>query len=475
MSRPLSSAVTSEIGVDRTCRAPIQQQIVRQIRALVLSGRLSPQARLPSSRVLSEELQVARATVVEAYEQLASEGYLETRPGSGTRVAAELPESLLAARLPVSPGMARRQTYDWEPARPFRSGPVDWASFPHEDWGRLLGRFWRNPPVRLLEHRDPFGWPELRAAISKHLYEWRGISCEVDQVVITAGGHDALDLIGRTILKPGDQVWFEEPGYATARRIITRAGVVPVAVPVDAEGLVVARGIERAPDARAAVLTPSRHYPTGVTMPLARRLELLDWAAQAGATVIEDDYDSEYRYVGTPLPALMSLASRARVIYAGSFSKVFSPLVRMGYCVVPKLLVPRVRAERLSQGAPPSLLAQPALAEFMASGAFAIHIRRMRRVYAARRRVLIEALKPGDGRVYQIDASPAGLMLLLRLPASSSDEQAVAALAKAGIEVQSLSSHYAGRSRQQGLLLSFAGYGEAELQQAAAKLIEVLS
>ena len=475
MSRPLLGTSASEIGIDRDDREPIQAQIARQLRSLVLSGRLKPQTKLPSTRALSEELNVARATVVEAYEQLLSEGYLETRSGSGTRVAAELPGSLLTsapkerAREP-SRGAARS-----EPARPFRSGLVDWENFPHDEWGRLLGRFWRNPPVTLLEHNDPFGWLPLREAIARHLYEWRGIDCAAEQVIVTAGGLDAFDLIGRSILKPGDEVWFEEPGYPTARRIFSLGGVTAAPVPVDAEGLVVARGIERAQDARAAFVTPARQYPTGVTMPLARRLELLDWAADADAIVIEDDYDSEYRYVGKPLPALMSLDKRARVIYTGTFSKVFSPIVRLGYIVVPQALVKRFREERVLHGAPPSLMAQPALAEFMGSGAFAIHIRRMRRIYAARRRALMEALKPGEGKLFTVDASPAGLMLLLRLPPGVSDEALVEKLEAKGIETQSLSSHYAGRKREQGLLLSFAGFSEDDLQHAAAKLIGVLS
>jgi GntR family transcriptional regulator/MocR family aminotransferase len=473
MSRPLLGTSSSEIGIDRDDREPIQQQIARQIRSLVLSGRLKPQTRLPSTRALSEELAVARATVVEAYEQLLSEGYLETRSGSGTRVAAELPESLLTAPARERPKEAPRGGTKREPARPFRSGLVDWDNFPHEEWGRLLGRFWRNPPVALLEHNDPFGWLALREAISRHLYEWRGISCGAEQVIVTAGGLDAFDLIGRAILQPGDKVWFEEPGYPTARRIFSLGGVTAVPVPVDGEGLLVAQGIARAADARAAFVTPARQYPTGVTMPLARRLELLDWAAEADAIVIEDDYDSEYRYVGRPLPALMSLDKRARVIYTGTFSKVFSPIVRLGYIVVPKALVQRFREERLAHGAPPSLMAQPALASFMESGAFAIHIRRMRRIYAARRRALIEALKPGEGRLYEVDASPAGLMLLLRLKGIS-DEDAVGKLASRGIEAQSLSSHFAGRTRQQGLLLSFAGFSESELERAAAQLIAAL-
>ena len=475
MSRPLLGTSASEIGIDRDDREPIQAQIARQLRSLVLSGRLKPQTRLPSTRALSEELNVARATVVEAYEQLLSEGYLETRSGSGTRVAAELPESLLASAPKERAREPSRASGRREPARPFRSGLVDWENFPHDDWGRLLGRFWRNPPVTLLEHNDPFGWLPLREAIARHLFEWRGIDCAAEQVIVTAGGLDAFDLIGRSVLRDGDEVWFEEPGYPTARRIFSLGGVSAVPVPVDAEGMVVTRGIERAGEARAAFVTPARQYPTGVTMPLARRLELLDWAADADAIVIEDDYDSEYRYVGKPLPALMSLDKRARVIYTGTFSKVFSPIVRLGYIVVPLALVKRFREERVSHGAPPSLMAQPALAEFMNSGAFAIHIRRMRRIYAARRRALIEALKPGEGRLFTVDASPAGLMLLLRLPAGVSDEAVVERLGAKGIETQSLSSHYAGRRREQGLLLSFAGFSEDDLQQAAANLIGVLS
>ncbi len=475
MNRPLLGTSVSEVGIDRADREPIQSQIARQIRALVLHGRLRPQSKLPSTRALAEELQVARATVVEAYEQLLSEGYVETRSGSGTRVASELPEALLTPQ----PGAAltkasvksdaRRQ-----PARPFRHGLVDWENFPHDEWGRLLGRFWRNPPIALLEHNDAFGWLALRQAIARHLFEWRGISCGAEQVIVTAGGMDAFDLISRAVLTKGDRVWLEEPGYPTARRVFSLGGVSTVAVPVDAEGLMVAKGREQAASARAAFVTPARQYPTGVTMPLTRRLELLDWAAEAQAIIIEDDYDSEYRYVGRPLPALMSLDANARVIYSGTFSKVFSPILRLGFIVVPKAMTPEFREERLAHGAPPSLVAQPALAEFMNSGAFAIHIRRMRRIYAARRAALIEALKPGEGELFTIDASPSGLMLLLRLPLHSDDEDVMRNLAARGIEVQSLSSHYAGRKRQQGLLLSFAGFAEMDLRAAATKLMEGL-
>lgn len=474
MSRPLVGTSASEIGIDRGDREPIQSQLARQIRALVLSGRLKPQAKLPSTRALSEELGVARATVIEAYEQLLSEGYLETRSGSGTRVASELPEALLTASGPSVVHQARPDESRREPARPFRSGLVDWENFPHDDWGRRLGRFWRNPPIALLEHNDAFGWMPLRRAIAAHLYEWRGISCQPQHVVVTAGGMDAFDLINRAVLKPGDKVWLEEPCYPTARRVFSLGGVVPVAVPVDAEGLVVAHGRERAAAARAAFVTPARQYPTGVTMPLARRLELLDWAAEARAIVIEDDYDSEYRYVGRPLPALMSLDRNARVIYSGTFSKVFSPILRLGFIVVPPALAPRFLQERQNHGAPPSLIAQPALAEFMASGAFAAHIRRMRRIYASRRAALIDALRPEEGKLFTIDAPPSGLSLLLRLPRGCDDEVLIRRLAAAGIAATPLSSHYAGRHPLPGLMLSFAGFAERDLRLAATRLMSVL-
>ncbi len=476
MNRPLLGSSVIEVGIDRDDPEPLQSQIARQIRALVLNGRLKPQARLPSTRALAEELSIARATVVEAYEQLLSEGYIETRSGSGTRVAAELPEALLTSPVQVRADVRKPapQPRRREPARPFRSGLVDWEGFPHDSWGRLLGRFWRNPSIALLEHADVFGWLPLRQAISRHLFEWRGITCAEDQVIITAGGMDAFDLIGRAVLEPGDRVWLEEPGYPTARRIFSQGGVAAVPVPVDGDGLMVAEGRRADAAARAAFVTPARQYPTGVTMPLARRLELLDWAADAGAIIIEDDYDSEYRYVGRPLPALMSLDQQARVIYSGTFSKVFSPILRLGYLVIPRTLIPVFREARAAHGAPPSLIAQPALAEFMAAGDFAIHIRRMRRTYASRRAALIAALKPGEGRLYTIAAPPAGLMLLLRLTGRQSDEALVDRLARAGIEAQSLSDHYAGRQRQQGLLLSFAGFTEMDLKQAARRLMEEL-
>jgi GntR family transcriptional regulator/MocR family aminotransferase len=422
---------------------------------------------------MAEQLGVARATVVEAYEQLSGEGYVETRLGSATTVAAELPDMLLATgRKPASPTHGIRPTR--EPARPFRTGLVDWEQFPHDDWGRILGRFWRNPPITLLEHNDVFGWFPLRQAIAAHLFEWRGIECDPAQVIITAGGADAFDLIRRAVFAEGDDMLLEEPGYSTARRVFSLGGLSIVAAPVDREGMNVAQAIAMAPKAKGAFVTPARQYPTGVTMPLSRRLELLAWAKTTNAIIIEDDYDSEYRYVGRPLPALMSLDQTASVIYSGTFSKVFSPIVRVGFMVVPQRLMTIFQDERRNFGAPPSLVVQPALAQFMEQGQFAVHIRRMRRLYAARRDSLITYLKQFEPKLFTVDAPPSGLMILLHLPKGMKDKGLVDSLAAQGIEVQSLSSHFVGKATAQGLLLSFAGFTERDLLQSAEKLVAIL-
>jgi GntR family transcriptional regulator / MocR family aminotransferase len=413
--------------------------------------------------------------VVEAFEQLAGEGYVETKLGSGTSVAAELPEALLATGRKATKAIVAPKRQGRDPAKPFRSGLVDWESFPHDEWGRILGRYWRNPPIALLEHNDPFGWLPLRSAIAAHLFEWRGIECDPAQVVMTAGGSDAFDLIRRALFEAGDQMWLEEPGYATARRVFALGGLDIVPVPVDAEGLVVTQALARAPNAKVAFVTPARQYPTGVTMPLSRRLELLEWAKGANALIIEDDYDSEYRYVGRPLPAMMSLDRTARVIYSGTFSKVFSPIIRLGFIVVPQRLVEVFQTERRVYGSPPSLLVQPALAQFMEQGQFAVHIRRMRRLYATRRQALLGVLLPHDGTLFELDAPPSGLLVMLRLADDVDDEMVVQTLAHEKIEVQALSSHYAGRKKKQGLLLSFAGFVEKDLVEAAKRLIAIIA
>lgn len=473
-SRPVQSTSTLDLGIDRADAEPIQDQIARQIRELVLGGRLKPNARLPSTRGLAEQLGVARATAVEAYGQLLGEGYLETKLGSGTVVAAQLPDVLLSAgkqRVAPTQNVPRPKR---EPARPFRSGLVDWENFPHDEWGRILGRYWRNPPITLLEHNDAFGWIPLRRAIAAHLFEWRGITCTPEQVIVTSGGPDAFDLIRRAVFQDGDAIWFEDPGYVTARRVFTLAGLNIVPVRTDRDGLMVGEGLKKAEAARGAFVTPARQYPTGVTMPLSRRLELIAWANETRSIIIEDDYDSEYRYVGKPLPAMMSLDRSGCVIYSGTFSKVFSPIIRMGFIVVPTGMTTKFREERVAYGAPPSLLVQPALAQFMEQGQFAVHIRRMRRLYASRREALLNFFNQESHGLFTVDAPPSGLSIMLRFTKSMDDIETERKLMRQGIETQALSQYYSGKS-EMGLLLSFAGFSEVELLQSAKALVAALS
>jgi GntR family transcriptional regulator/MocR family aminotransferase len=346
--------------------------------------------------------------------------------------------------------------------------------FPHDEWGKLLGRIWRNPSPDLLNSVDVFGFDPLRSSLARHLHEWRGMIVSPEQIIITNGSADALGLIREALFAPGDRLWMEEPGYPPARKILGTNGLDIIAVPVDVGGLDVSTGRDKANDARGAFVTPARHHPTGVTMTLGRRLELIAWARERDAVIIEDDYDSEHRYIGQPLPALMSL-DPDRILYIGSFSKVFSPLLRLGFLIVPAHMTAQFRALRQTLFPAPSPLAQPALASFIETGAFAQHIRRMRRIHASRRRKLMAALAPGEPELFRIEAPPAGLSLLLALPDGQSDTRLAGILSESGIEVHALSTLYTKLKPRQGLILGFSGFDETVLENSATALIKILA
>ncbi len=473
---PLIASIP-EFGIDRKSDTSLAVQLVEQIRQAVLSGRLKPESRLPSTRAFAEELGVSRATALAAYDQLIAEGYLEGRHGSGTRVAAQLPDVTLktgpANTSASALSTAKITAKTVRKPQPFQQGVFDSDHFPHAEWGKLLGRIWRNPDASLLNGHDPFGYLPLRAALARHLHEWRGMAVDAGQILITGGSTDAFSLLREAIFEPGDKIWMEEPGYTPARNILGGQGIDVVSVPVDGNGLDVTAGRQAAMHACAAFVTPARHHPTGVTMPLARRLDLIAWARESDAFIIEDDYDSEHRYIGQPLPALMSL-DRDRILYIGSFSKVFSPVLRLGFLIVPPQLMEKFRTLRQELLLPPSLLAQPALAQFIETGAFAQHIRRMRRLYASRRNRLIAALSPGEPSLFRIEAPPAGLTLLLALSDEQSDVVLAKKLADSGIDVQPLSPLYGFFKPRQGLILGFPGFEEASLEKSATALIKIL-
>ncbi len=479
MNKTTSDAALLALTLDRRAAEPLHVQLAQGLRERILSGRIAPGARLPSSRLLAEELAVSRVTVVTAMDQLICEGYAEGRHGAGVFVAADLPEEVLQAA-PARPPVADDEPLPApRPWQPFRPAAPDLNLFPHAEWAKLLERVWRDPEPALLADADPLGWAPLRRAIAEHLNQWRGITCSPHQVIVTSGAAEALDLLARAVLKPGDPVFMEEPGYRILRRALGLAGLRAVPVPVDDNGFDIATAERTEPGARAAVVTPSRQYPLGMTMPLARRLELIGWARRTGALIIEDDYDSEYRYQGQPLPAMMSLEGAGdRVIYVGSFSKVMWPALRIGFMAVPRQLVDDI-ADVLTASAPrASAVAQPALARFMADGSFAAHIRRMRRVYAKRQTALLRAIDTHLCDALTTESAPAGMHLIARFtPALAdrmSDTEASARAAAAGITAVALSSFCATPNPQQGLVLGYAGFDTDAIDTAAKRLAGVL-
>lgn len=502
MLRRVSTAPLFTLTLDRKPDAPpLYRQVYDQVRLAVLEGRLSPGARLPSSRILAEELRCSRNTVVGAFEQLLAEGYLEGHVGSGTYVSRVLPDELLAVR-PVKeprtaeddshapslgkrgqrlaqldpPGApARRQ----DARRAFVPGMPETAFFPFSVWGRLVGRFWRVPPRELLRPGEAGGFRPLREAIAAYLRAVRALPVEPEQVFVTSGAQQALDLVARLLVDPGEKVWIEDPGYAGLRGPLLAAGAEIVALPVDEEGIDVKEGLRRAPEARMAAVTPARQYPLGLPMSLARRLELLVWAQEAGAWVVEDDYDSEYRYAGRPLAPLQSLDEGAgRVVYIGSLSKVLFPSIRLGYLVVPPSLVEPVTRARAVLEDYPALALQPALAAFIQEGHFAAHLRRMRALYQARQDALLEAADRHLSGLLELSGSEAGLHLLGRLRVSGvTDHEVSAAAVAAGLLVPSLSAYYFEAppgGATNAVLLGFSAVPEEVMDNQVKKLAQAL-
>ncbi|MCK6449392.1 MAG: PLP-dependent aminotransferase family protein [Alphaproteobacteria bacterium] len=478
MPRPTADAPILSLAVDARAREPAYLQLYGQLRGLILSGRLGARDRLPATRALAGELGLSRGTVVSAFELLQSEGYIESRVGAGAQVAALTPEHLLQVNARASPP-PRDATP--EPARrpqpPFHPNAAALDQFPHRDWARAMWTAWRDPPLDRMGNPDPQGHLPLRRAIAEHLGAWRGIACAPEQVFVFSGMTEGMALVGRALLSPGDLVWLEDPGYPLLHRVLAAHGFRPAPVPIDAEGFDPRLARATAPRARMAVITPSHQYPLGHTMPLPRRLELLDWARQQEGWIVEDDYASEYRYAGRPLSALMSLDERGRVIYAGAFSKVLFPALRLGYVVAPPAILPRLRAALARLPAQASIMAQPALAEFMASGQFAAHVRRMRRLYAGRQKKLLELLaRELDGTLIAAPAE-AGMHLVARLSPGLRirDCDLSARVAAAGLVAPALSSYSQLKRPPQGLLLGYAGFAEAALRDAVRRLATIVA
>jgi GntR family transcriptional regulator / MocR family aminotransferase len=485
------------IILDPTLAVPLHKQLYEGLRSAIIRGQLQAGTRVPSTRAFARELGISRATVQLAFQQLIIEGYLQGRAGSGTYVAATFPpegveqpvqdahsgQSSSAGR-PISahahtwlstPYFARLLLVPGQGLqRAFRVGLPAIDAFPRKLWQHLLLRSWRQMPPELLAYHEPAGYLPLREAIASYLATARGVRCTAEQVIIVAGSQQGLDLAARVLLDPGERVWMEDPGYPGARGTLLGAGARLVPVPIDAEGLVVQRGKERAPHARLAFVTPSHQFPLGVTMSMARRLSLLAWASEAGAWIVEDDYDGEFRYVGRPLAALQGIDRANRVIYLGTMSKVLFPAMRLGYLVVPPDLVNVFIAAHLFTDIHPPLLEQVTLAAFLHEGHFVRHIRQMRQLYQERQVALVDLARETLAGALDVQPAVAGMHLIGWLPGKQDDRQVARAAAHAWVDVSPLSLYAFEGSERTGILLGYTAVGAEEMRAGLQRLASVL-
>jgi GntR family transcriptional regulator/MocR family aminotransferase len=500
------SAPSLLVTLDASRDDPLHHQVYADIRDAILSGRIAARSQLPSTRLLASELRISRTTVSLAFDQLRAEGFLEARERGGTFVAATIPDRVLSSgRHPPSRTSARPQpparsraassvpkpsrrgaalaslttpalSFSGREPRAFRTGVPALEVFPHSVWGQIAARLWRRAPRALLAYGVPNGYEPLRRAIADYLEVSRGARCTSEQVIIVGGSQEALYLAAQLLIEPGDTAWIENPGYPGARNALSAAGARLVGVPLDGEGLDLAHGLRVAPNARIAYITPSHQYPLGVTMTVGRRLALLEWARDAGAWILEDDYDSEFRYTSRPLPSLQGLDAEAgdrdtRVIYIGSFSKTLFPSLRIGFLVVPSALVDAFAAARAVIDRQSPTVDQAVLAEFIDQGHFLRHLRRMRALYAERQDALLRGIRDGP-LVEHIDTGPsdAGMHLVGWLRHHRDDARASTRGLEVGIEAQPLSAMTLGPVSRGALLLGYAAFAPSTLVRASEKL-----
>lgn len=450
---------------------------------------MRPGARLPATRDLANQYRLSRGTIVAAFEQLKSEGYVEGSVGSGTFVSRVLPDELLQVAKNSSKDIhpherPRRRfsqygqhvklfpNFSIRPSKAFRANLPALDLFPIDEWARLASRRLRKASTNFLLGSGPLGYDPLREAVADYLNASRGVKCVAEQVVILSGVQEALDITARLFLDPSDCVYVENPGYPGASMAFEALGAKVVALPSDQEGMKLRGSQSR--NVKLIYVTPGHQFPLGITMTLARRLELLEFARKCGALILEDDYDSEYRYSGRPVPALQGLDQQGHVLFAGSFSKVLFPSLRLGYLVVPKDLLDSFRAVKSVTNRHAPLFEQAVLCDFITEGHFGRHIRRMRQVYAERLSALLESAKQKLTGLVEISGIEAGLQTVGWLTCDIDGETASGAAAKHGVESIPLSRYARGKFQREGLQLGFAAVDIPEIQRGAAELAEAL-
>jgi GntR family transcriptional regulator/MocR family aminotransferase len=483
----VSEAIAPVIAVDRKAAKPLHKQIYDGFLSAIVGGNIRPGQRVPSSRTLGVELGISRIPVLNAYAQLLAEGYFESRKGAGTFVSESLPESLTICEektpRPVQEGsgprpIARRTLLLTKFGRPpwvggwgaFSVHQPAFDRFPFQIWSNLITHHSKGPSLSAIHNTDPRGSESCREVICNYLRTARAVRCDPSQVMVVAGSQQALEISARVLLGNATAVWMEEPGYRLARSVFAGAGCRLVPVPVDEDGMIVSAGIKQCPKARAAYVTPSHQYPLGSTMSASRRMQLLNWAQSSGSWIIEDDYDSEYRFESMPIASLQGLDRNARVIYIGTFSKVLFPSLRLGYIVIPPDLVDHFVAVRTSMDIFPPYLHQEVITDFMREGHFARHIRRMRLLYSERRTALVENLRDQFGSCLEIHGTQAGMHLSVTLPRGMSDQEIATRAARKGLWLWPLSPSYLSEVPRQGFILGFGNTAVEDMPHAVSQL-----
>ena len=478
------------IALEPQSKTPLHQQLYAELRQAILHGRLLPRQKLPSSRSMAQSLGISRTTVTQSYERLQSEGYLETVVGSGTYVCAQLPDDLMQPAavppLPAQPLTVALSRYGTtlvqtsltpqpEPDLPlsFRYGRPALSEFPLTLWRKLLSRRAAAGSSWLDYATDVQGYLPLRQAIAQYLGRARAVQCQPEQILITNGTQQGLNLTMRLLIEAGDSIAIEDPGYLSARRIFQSHGAKLIPIQVDAAGLQVDQ-LTQKPTVRLVYVTPSHQFPTGATLSLPRRLELLRWAQQTGAMILEDDYDSEYRYGDRPIPALQGLDRNQSVLYLGSFSKVLFPALRIGYLVLPPSLVALFAQAKWLHDRQLPTLEQQVLSDFMTEGYLESHIRKMRSRYDCRRQALVQALTVQFGERIAIFGEKAGLHLMVRLQTQLRNDEIMARAAKVGVGLVSAQPQYLNSGGQGEFILGYGELSEVQIQTGIQRLAEVI-
>lgn len=479
----VTAGILPVIPIDRGSGTPLHRQLYAGFRDAILRGDLAAGQQVPSSRALASELAISRFPVLDAYSQLLAEGYFESRVGAGTFVSASLPSRRGQIPQASEPATASRVPSRRSLLVP-RLDPMPWRfgwgafvmhqpaldQFPWDIWSKLITRHSRRPRANAIHHIDPLGLLPFREAICAYLRTARAVRCDPSQIMVVSGSQQALDITTRVLLDPGDQVWVEQPGYALTRSILLGSGCRLIPVPVDQDGLSVSEGMHLCPNARAAFVSPSHQYPLGVTMSASRRFQLLQWARESNSWIVEDDYDSEYRFESMPIPSLQGLDNSASVIYIGTFSKVLFPSIRLGYIVIPPDLVERFSAVRFAMDIFPSYLYQEVLTDFMRAGHFARHIRRTRALYKARRTRLVECLRSELGSLLEIHGAEAGMHLAVTLPEGFNDRDIALRAAREKLWLFPLSVSWHGSQPRNGFSLGFGNVPEEQIPDAVRRL-----